>query len=307
MNLYKLTDFGDQSIIIGSRVDYLRKNNLRLVKSDWLAKVNNKIDNSFKFRRDYGFDEQAFLQYYNLRAVQFGNWLDYGDRADHFLALVQALGHLALIIDSENIGWYNQLSIALGARGKTGALAHYEPGMKVINLTKQKGGSSFAHEYGHAIDFIGGQYFSKNNKIYSLSAAQLTETDDSNAKTDEVRNLMNIVLDGVRAGERYPALVKWAKAHRKYGYWCCNTEIWARTFAQFVALKCKNREIVDTVLCAKVDTGDVANIPVKELETLAPYIEKLVKLCSKYLNNGTQPPKATIKNPFKKTALNYCV
>lgn len=87
--------------------------------------------------------------------------MGYSDRADHFVALVQALKHLSEITGTKNLGYGGKLSIAFGARGRSKALAHYEALMQVINLTKEKGGHSFAHEYGHAIDFMSGAYFSK--------------------------------------------------------------------------------------------------------------------------------------------------
>lgn len=53
------------------------------------------------------------------------------------------------------------LGLALGARGKGKASAHYEPGgseasntkRHIINLTRDKGSGSLAHEFGHALDF----------------------------------------------------------------------------------------------------------------------------------------------------------
>lgn len=301
MDIYKLTDFGDQEIIIGSRAYYSRKNNMRLVKSDWLSSVGNKISASLRFKTKYGFDEFAFLEKYGLRAVQFGNWMDYGNRADHFLALVEALDHLDEILNTSNIGWYKKLSVSIGARGRGTALAHFEPRRNAINLTKTKGGHSFAHEYGHAIDFIGGEYFSKSADSYAISNAKATRTAEKNASVDEVRNLMNIVLDGVRKGERYEKLAKWATEHGTFAYWCCNTEIWARTFAQWVALECKNKNIEDKVLCKEIDDGSVVNIPVNELKKLSPYIRKLVNLCVAFLEGViSKPPKATTKNPFLK-------
>lgn len=303
MDIYKLTDFGTQEIIKGSRADYGRKRNLRLVKSDWLSFVDNKIGAAKAFQASYGFDENAFLQKYGLRAVQFGNWMKYGDRADHFLALVEALAHLSFILGTDNIGWYNKLSIAIGARGHSEAKGHFEPYYNIINLTKQKGGHSFAHEYGHAIDYIGGEYYCKSARSYSISYAHYTSTVKENAGLNEVRNLMNIVLDGVRSGERYTKLEKWSKSQGRFSYWCCNTEIWARTFAQWVALECKKKKIIDTVLCEKVDTGSLANISEKELEKLSPYIKKLVGHCVDFLKNGKPVPTAVkTKNPFDKPA-----
>jgi hypothetical protein len=46
------------------------------------------------------------------------------------------------------------LSIALGSRGKGKACAHYEPGLRVINLTKLRGDGSLAHEFAHFLDHM---------------------------------------------------------------------------------------------------------------------------------------------------------
>ena len=50
-----------------------------------------------------------------------------------------------------------ELALAFGARGSGNAMAHYEPGQVVINLTKGKGAGSLAHEWFHALD----NYFAK--------------------------------------------------------------------------------------------------------------------------------------------------
>jgi hypothetical protein len=46
------------------------------------------------------------------------------------------------------------LSVALGSRGKGNACAHYEPGLRVVNLTKQYGDGSLAHEFAHFLDHM---------------------------------------------------------------------------------------------------------------------------------------------------------
>lgn len=300
IDIFKLTDFGDPSLIIGSRVETKRKvlRGLGAVRKDWLDNINLEQKYIHQFQKTYGFDEEAFLKDYRLNAVQFGNWMGYSDRADHFLALVQALNHLSGILGTKNLGYNGVLSIALGARGRAGAKAHFEPLHNVINLTKQKGGHSFAHEYGHAIDYNAGAYFSKHPKIYSLSNARSTDTGKDNAEHDEMRNLMCIVIDGVRSGSRYQALVDWSKAKGSYGYWCNNTEIWARTFAQWVALQLRDKGIRDTVLAKEVDSGGLENVPEGELKKLSPYIKKLVALNSRSLNMGAFPGPSKTKNPF---------
>jgi hypothetical protein len=300
IDIFKLTDFGNPYIVIGSRAVTRRKQlrGLGAVRKEWLDNIGLDQKYIHQFQKTYGFDEEAFLKDYRLNAVQFGNWMGYSDRADHFLALVQALKHLSEILGTQNLGYNGKLSVALGARGRSGAKAHFEPLQNVINLTKEKGGHSFAHEYGHAIDYNCGAFFSKHPKIYSVSNARATSTSKDNADTDEMRNLMSIVIDGVRSGERYGALVDYAKAMRSYGYWCNNTEIWARTFAQWIALQLRQKGIRDTVLAQTVDTGGVENIPESELKKLSPYIRKIVAINSRALNTGAKIPPATTVNKF---------
>jgi len=45
------------------------------------------------------------------------------------------------------------LGLALGARGRGKAAAHYEPAKHIINMTRDKGAGSLAHEWGHALDY----------------------------------------------------------------------------------------------------------------------------------------------------------
>ena len=64
----------------------------------------------------------------------------------------QSLCNLSLVtgIPKEKIGLKN--AIAFGARGRGRASAHYENDTFVINLTRNKGQGSFAHEWAHSLD-----------------------------------------------------------------------------------------------------------------------------------------------------------
>ncbi len=46
------------------------------------------------------------------------------------------------------------LGVAFGSRGRSAAMAHYEPSNRVINLTKSSGFGSFGHEFFHAYDHL---------------------------------------------------------------------------------------------------------------------------------------------------------
>ena len=105
-------------------------------------------------RRDGDATPEAFLQKFGFRGVQFGNWVendrrrrDLNDAHDALTDLAEAVG-----IPVAALGFGGKLGLAFGARGKGKAMAHYEPGLAVINLTKTAGPGCLAHEWFHALD-----------------------------------------------------------------------------------------------------------------------------------------------------------
>lgn len=109
--------------------------------------------------RDVSGDE--FIHDFGIKGGEFGNWLSELDRKtslnygyDAFCDLADALG-----MEKSDISLNGTLSIGFGSRGLglSGAVAHYEPLRKVINLTKMNGAGSLAHEWWHAFeDYISG-------------------------------------------------------------------------------------------------------------------------------------------------------
>ena len=97
-----------------------------------------------------------YLEVFNFKGGEFGNWLSQDDRQSNLNHAYNAFSVLAdsLNIDKKDISLNNNLSIAFGSRGNSSAMAHYEPLREVINLTKMKGAGSLAHEWGHALDDI---------------------------------------------------------------------------------------------------------------------------------------------------------
>ncbi len=101
------------------------------------------------------FNSEELHRTFNLRGVEYGNWMSQEDAALHTQKAGEALYDLArlLHIPIEQVSWNGRLALGFGARGK-GAVAHYEPVRKVINLTKYAGGGSLAHEWGHFLDNV---------------------------------------------------------------------------------------------------------------------------------------------------------
>lgn len=98
---------------------------------------------------------------FGFRDIQSGNWVlkDKTSAKFHVENAAAAMMDLSDIvgIDPKSLAFGGRLALSLGARGTTGALAHYEPVQRVINITKMKGGGSLGHEWFHAIDNILGE------------------------------------------------------------------------------------------------------------------------------------------------------
>jgi 3-methyladenine DNA glycosylase AlkC len=100
---------------------------------------------------------------FNLREVDYGKqgYMTQSDREYHTAALEGAMHDFAdaIGVDPTVMSFNGRLGIAMGARGRGKAAAHYETGRHVINITKFRGGGSLAHEWGHAMDNIVADHF----------------------------------------------------------------------------------------------------------------------------------------------------
>ena len=114
--------------------------------------MSERIGTDHRGEREITADE--LMQEYGLRAIQFGESLSQKERQWWVNASYDALADLADIMEMPRrwISLGKVLALALGARGKGKAMAHYEPTLNVINLTREKGAGSLAHEWAHALD-----------------------------------------------------------------------------------------------------------------------------------------------------------
>lgn len=207
-----------------------------------------------------------------FRGVEFGNWLSQKERQASMNYCYEALMDLAtaLDIDEKDIAFSGQLSLAFGARGTSGASAHYEYLRKVINLTKMHGAGCTAHEWCHALDHqlaifygIEDTYFASASKEWHKLPNVLRnlfksmKTDTKNQKTDFYRGSM-----------------RFDTSFRKdtYGSWSSNTEMFARAFSCYVkdTLGCESDYLIahadafvfefeDQMACA-IPQGEERNI-----------------------------------------------
>ncbi len=97
---------------------------------------------------------QDFLDTFGFRGGEFGNWVSQAERQASLNHGYHALLDLAAVLNlpPRGLSLGGTLAIAFGARGSGRYAAHYEPGRRVINLTKPSGAGALAHEWAHALD-----------------------------------------------------------------------------------------------------------------------------------------------------------
>lgn len=101
-------------------------------------------------------EKNPITSLFGFNSVQFGNYVKDNEAKEHIRHFLGAAVDLAetLNIDLKEFNQVGGLSIAFGARGKGRAMAHYERGYKIINLTKGQGDGTLSHEWCHYLDNI---------------------------------------------------------------------------------------------------------------------------------------------------------
>ena len=237
----KIEDAG--SIVQGGGVDrYWERSDIELYTDYYIG--TSRIQ-----KAPYLHDSSKALQFFNLKSIEFGNWMNQEDRANFLYASMLGLHHLAIVLEVEDklIGLGGKLSVALGARGRGGAAkAHYEPNPRsVINLSKTKGKGSLAHEFAHALDNVISYYSGRKQQSY-VSGGVSTRKGyvDFMAKSgnyfeqqfEEFFNILYYDEDGNKT-TFHEALDK------ATDYYNERTEVFARTFEVYIFELLKKKKI----------------------------------------------------------------
>jgi hypothetical protein len=180
-SLGKFTDTGD--VPAGGRQDeyWSREGKTPRVQ---FTPTNHHVRSGQTLPANFDLNNEKFLiKYFDIRAVEYGQWLTQQDRVNYLAGCALAMYDLAKILGfrPDQIGLYGLLSIAFGARGRGKALGHFEPNTFAINMTRFKrskikakyrdehydrselmlfsgGIGTFCHEFGHALDYYGGMF-----------------------------------------------------------------------------------------------------------------------------------------------------
>lgn len=178
---------------------------------------------------------EEILETFRFRGVQFGASMGEKEKQRWVNAIYDALSDLSIALGIPR-SWQGLggMGIAFGARGSGNAYAHYEPELRIINLTREKGASSLSHEWGHGFDHRLSNSMEGNVGFASLGAVRACHTSNEAMKPaiSALRKLMIQLCDRSSGFYKRSLRVQGIKGARKY--WTTEHELFARAFESFV-------------------------------------------------------------------------
>lgn len=224
-----------------------KSNSRKQKKGKWIPPQLTHLKREGKdHRHGHNVTGDDFMKCFGIRGGEFGNWTNDHDRQVNLNMAFDAFCDMAdaLNISRRDIGLIGletgALAIAFGARGHSGALAHYEPEREVINLAKMKGAGSLAHEWGHALD----DYIGKMSEIHRFGKLASMSLNDQKIPycfrsvilalcRNEDHKITKYYSDSSTFGGMFST--------SGHGYWTSNEELFARAFACYVKDKLSGR------------------------------------------------------------------
>lgn len=275
----------------GSRADiYWHQNGYKPL----YHKVRPKLDLPENLKTN---DLTVIIQKFNLKGIGYGNWLTIEDRINYTNSLTLACYDLNKVLRfNYNIG-FGLLSVTFGARGRSKALAHYEPGRDIINITRYHDGkapkearffgsgglNSLAHEYGHFLDYFAGGHLAPNPQIFSLTNGHSIargRTDTGNKMRNLTDDLMEEIIwrnpDKQQLSDYYKRLIDTVGTTSMGEYWLRRNEIFARAFEVYVMNKFSKMGITNLLLTGKKYNPQVY-LKNSEMQKLEPKFDALLE------------------------------
>lgn len=233
--------------------------------------------------RDHDITPEEFMETFNIRGGQFGNWVNQEERTEMLNRAYDGFMDLsrALQVEPKAIGLNGRLGIAFGARGSGTANAHYETEEKVINLTKTRGAGSLAHEWWHALDHYTSSTVNLTTSNFKTWATAQGNKLQANLQTEEMNNSIKDLVESIKKSELNKRSEK-ADSHRSGGaYFSQMKEMTARAFEAYVANELKNQGIKNDFL---VNIAKFENWQKNPATYPYPTESELVHLSEKYAN-----------------------
>ena len=218
--------------------------------------------------REGNISPEDYSETFGFRGVEFGNYLNNAERQDVLNRSYDAFMDMVSVLNlpPKAVSLNGSLNMAFGARGKGGknaAMAHYEPAKIVINLTKNKGAGSLAHEWWHSLD----NYFGKKSNLTPF-ASNLPLTfyglsEDLQERTILYQKLSRFsnAVDKTKLKARSLKLDSFRS--KSNPYWSTKIEMSARSFESYIKDKLKENGIENDYL-----------VNIRSEESYAGYLDK---------------------------------
>lgn len=227
------------------------------------------------YRNGKNVTEEQFAKQFGFRGVQFGNYENQEKRQkeinnsyDSFMDLANILG-----LPPKAISLGGTLGIAFGARGSGSALAHYEPDLKVINITRDAGAGALAHEWFHALD----NYLAQNLSEYAnmASGGWITKSDNYYyyKVNEELSNSLKEYIRSIKNEKAFQLRL------RQLGqYWKRDWEVAARLFEQYVSAKVAEQNGINDYLAnpQKYYISSSPYLTLEESQRVFPKLENML-------------------------------
>ena len=186
-----------------------------------------------------GTDEpDEFTRRFAFRGVQFGNWVEANRRRTDLADTSQGLEDLGAVLGwpARALSLGGALGLAFGARGRGGAQparAHYEPGQRVIAISKPAGPGSLAHEWFHAFDHEAARLVTRHRNGYATESWPDADKADTPAgRLAKTMNGYGSLLNSLGLARRSMKLD--ARRPKSKPYWSTTRELAARAFEAWV-------------------------------------------------------------------------
>ena len=226
---------------------------------------------------------KVFMDDMKVRGVQFGNSLPDQERVYHAEKSAEALSDLTGILGlpDEAAGLGGKLGLAIGARGRQGAKAHFEPwqaddkdnpeaGGPVINLTRANGAGSLAHEWGHGLD-----HYAANNKTGGNRF--LSDLDNGSPESNGAMGKVHEAMQSSGFNKRLrEAAIAEGLSNKEFSYWNSSHEKFARTFERHVQNKLHEAGRENTYLTGLHKQGHPLWPTNDEMAHMAPHMDALI-------------------------------
>lgn len=261
--------------------------------------------------KDSSAHDDYLMNQAKIRGLQYGNSVTDSEREHHLKHAAHAMRDLAEVLDlpHEMVSYNNRLGFAIGARGHGKALAHYEPLLRTINLTRKNGVGSLAHEWGHFFDNVLPETMGRGKHAYAsedmphnrhlIYGLHEDDREEAGKLQNAMSGVMKVLNEDVdhRIRKEYRSGAPWAKgmtSEQLSNYWLTGRELFARAFERHIDKKLADTGRSNTYLAG------VKPHPLwptdEEVQKLQPLFDELFKhfKASKYLKKSMQLSKDLI-------------